>query len=214
MRTFQFYGISIDTVRDIFGASPEFASRLRAIAATALPARKPSEHGLLAKLGPLFTRSRSTEITAGQPRTTDIDVLLAGGHVPPQRLQASWKILLVWLNELSRVATTVNVTDFDQVEFDLARIGLSSNFSLRSLAERELGIPLRPIPGQRVGYSRGLHASETLSAVRDVLAHRRDDVAPPSEATSRIVDALLELLEPVASAGGALDVVCISVDEI
>ncbi|QNP54882.1 hypothetical protein [Tessaracoccus defluvii] len=57
----------------------------------------------------------------------------------------------------------------DRVEWELATLGLGSDHALRSLAERRLGIPLAPLPGQVVGYAKHLHAVEVLRHLRPIL---------------------------------------------
>lgn len=214
MTTFRFHAISIDQVRDMFGADDALAARLREVAAAAFPGNRNRPRHMLGTLGPLFTRDRSREVAPDAPLRSDIDALLAGRHVEPDRLVPSWQVFLAWLEALGARAVTVTVDDVDGVEFDLARLGLSSNFSVRRLAERDLGIPLRAIGRQVAGYSRGLHASETLRALDAVLAAREEHVDPPRTSTTAVLGPLREVLGTVAASEGALDLVVISLDEL
>lgn len=210
MRTLRLYGIGIDAVRDIFGADPELAERLRASARTLGDATPAERRTLLGKLGPLFKRAPATEVDANRPLARDVDALLSGGYVPPDRASQSWQVMHVWLGDLADCVTTVTIDDLDDVEFDLARVGLSSEFSLRRLAERDLGIPLRPLPGQVVGYAKHRQAVETHHELARVLADPLDD-APLRSGTQDAIQPLMAFLEQVADTEAA-DVVTVSLD--
>lgn len=210
MRTLRLFGIGIDSVRDIFGADEQLATHLREVVVRAFAPANPKSPGLLGKLGPLFKRAPATEVNAAMPLPADADALLAGGYIPPDRLVQSWELMLVWLDELSTHSVDISFHDFDAVEFDLARLGLSSEFALRSLAERELGIPLRPLPGQVTGYCRNLHATETFTALTRVLSGSHDDPDLQTE-TSAVVRPLMSLLETLSS-DDSLDLVTVSTE--
>lgn len=188
MRLVRLFAIRIDEVRDIFGAEPALASRLRKNAAASFPPPKKQSRGLLDLLGPLTRHPASQRIAADLPLNSDVDALLAGGYLPPERLHAGWKLLLAWLTELSVAQSQLELADLDAVEFDLARCGLASEFSLRKLAERELGIPLRPLPEQLVGYTKELHVAETHSALTAV---NSQELAEP---TRQVLATLLPIL--------------------
>lgn len=164
------YAISIDDVRDIFRAPPELAEGLRAVVAERFAPPAPRRRSWL---GPVMRRDPSTEVDPASPLSTDVDALLAGAYIPPERAPQSWQILEVWLEALSAAHRSLpwDAEAFDRVEWDLARCGLNSDYSLRSLAERQLGVPLRPLPGQVVGYAKHVHAVEALEDYRRVLAH-------------------------------------------
>lgn len=195
MRELRLFAISINDVRDIFGAHPALAARLRQLAATEFgPPAKP--RSLLDRVGPLLSRNRSVEVDPRQPLAGDVDALLSGGHIHYERLHQSWDLMLLWLGALATRALSLTVADLDRLEFDLARAGLPSDFSLRQLAERELGIALRPLPGQLVGYSKHAHVLATLDQLRRV-----HDAAPPE---------LLVMLEDIAVyPGPPLDLVVV-----
>ena len=92
----------------------------------------------------------------------------------------------------------------EDIEFDLARAGLNSDYALRNLAERELATPLRPLVGQVAGYAKHVQVVETLAALEAV----RDQ--PEAQGRARaVVDPLLEVLR-VAASDPQLDVVLIT----
>lgn len=205
MRELRLFAISINDVRDIFGAHPALAARLRQLAATefAPPARARS---LLDRIGPLLSRNRSVEIDPRQPLAGDVDALLSGGHIQYERLPQSWDLMLLWLTALATRSLSLTVHDLDGLEFDLARAGLPSDFSLRQLAERELGIALRPLPGQVVGYSKHAH----VRATHDHLRRVHDEAPPNLQGAVRSVEPLLGMLEGIAMHPGApLDLVVV-----
>lgn len=166
MHTLRLFAISIDAVRDIFGADAQLAERLRSAAATRFgppPAPAPPK-GFLARLG-LARREPALEVDPRQPLAGDVEAVLAGGYVPPERMSQAWQLLEVFLEELSDAHGTQPVTDVDELEFDLARAGLASDYSLRQLAGRPLGTPLRPDPEHLTGYAKHVHAVETAQAL-------------------------------------------------
>lgn len=210
MRRLRLFAVGIDTVRDIFGADEKLAERLRAVLTREFAPTNPKAPGLLGKLGPLFKRAPETEVNAALPLPADADALLSGGYIKPDRLAQCWEVMLIWLAELSAGHVDVSFEDADALEFDLARSGLSSEFSLRRLAERELGIPLRPLPRQVVGYSRNLHAQETHTALKRVLRESGDSLQAE---TLAVVQPLMDLLETTTS-HESLDIVAISIEDL
>ncbi len=194
MHELRLFAISINVVRDIFGADAALAARLRDVAARSFaPPRR--EMSLLDRIGPLFSRQRITEVDPRNPLPGDVDALLSGGHIPPDRLAQSWRLMLAWLGELAAADLTITIDGLDALEFDLALAGLPSDYSLRQLAERELGTALRPLPGQVVGYSKHLHVVETWRQL--MLVH--DGAQPGSAGTIASIEPLLGLLGSIAA---------------
>lgn len=198
MPTLALFVTSIDSVRDIFGAAPDLAARLRAVAVERFTAPPPPQRTLLGRLGPLFRRHPETEVRLGQPIPRDVEALLSGAFVEPDRLAHSWPVLLAWLEYLAPHHTTIRVDDWDAVEYDLGRAGLPSQFALRHLAARDLGIPLRPLAGQVTGYSKLPQVLETRAQLHALLDRPDHDLEP---ATLEAVGPLLALLDQVSSEG-------------
>lgn len=194
--------ISIDDVRDIFGASPELVERLRACAGQRFERPHPPRHGWL---GPLLRHDPRFAVDADAPSAQDLTALLSGAHIPPDRVAPSWRVLIVWVEELSACTRRVpwDRAAFDRLEWNLARAGLNSDYSLSRLAERDLGIPLRPVPGQVAGYAKHLHAVETRLELRAVRDHPELD-----EADHHVLDPTLQVLDAVAE-DPSLDIVTI-----
>lgn len=203
MHTLRLFAISIDAVRDIFGAAPHLAERLRKVAANHFaPPERPKPKGILG----LFRRDRELEVDASQPIASDVEALLAGGHLPPDRTRQGWLLLLAWLEDLSAAHGVMVVDELDTLEFDLARAGLHSDHSLRNLAARRLGTILRPLPGQTVGYAKHVTAVATLDALTSLRQTADDEFTAALARTEPVAD----LLAVVAS-GPDLDVVVIEV---
>ena len=158
------YAIAIDDVRDIFGASPELAEELREAARTAFPPEKPRRRGFLPLIKPEV-------VDIHRPSADDLSVLLSGGFVPPERMVPSWRLFHALLDHRAADHQAVEIApgELDAIEFDLSRNGLDSHYSLRRLAARELGIPLRGIDGGLIGYAKHTHVVETAEALRAVL---------------------------------------------
>ncbi len=86
MGTLKLWAVGIDEVREIFSANPEVAERLRAAAAARFRTDLPRQPGLLGKLGPLLRPSTDPAAPRpGVPGSEDVEDLLAGHHIPPQR---------------------------------------------------------------------------------------------------------------------------------
>lgn len=173
MGSLRLFAIGIDEVRDLVGAPPETAAALRAIAAAHFGPETPSTPGLLSKLGPLFARAVDAPvIRPDQPTRAEVDALLAGGFVPPERLPAAWNLLEVWLAALAwgTWRTEVDVSVLTEVDFDLARAGVPARYGVRDLLQSGLGIALRPAPGLAAGYCRLAHVLATTEAWRSAEA--------------------------------------------
>lgn len=192
MQQLTLYAIAIDDVRDIFGASPELADRLRRVAATRFaPPPQPKKKGWFK---PLMRQDPDSVVDPSQPSGTDVEVLLSGGFVKPDRAAQCWAILTTWLEELAtaHVRIPFDPAAFERIEWDLARAGLNSDYSLRNLAERDLALPLRPLPGAFAGYAKHVHVVESLEALREARAN--PDLTAESIA---VVDPILGVLAAV-----------------
>lgn len=191
MQQLALYAIAIDDVRDIFGADPALAGRLRTIAAARFSPPEPPKKRWFK---PLMRYDIDSIVDPSLPSSSDVDALLAGGFIPVDRVPQCWSILGAWLEELATAKHSMPYDEaaFERVEWDLARAGLNSDYSLRNLAERELGTPLRPRPDQLAGYAKHVHVVETLEELSRVRAN--PDL---TEETTSIIDPILRLLSVV-----------------
>lgn len=186
------YAIGIDDVRDMFGAAPERAATLRSVAAEKfrVPQVEQRQAGMLSKIGPLFRRDPwAPKIPVDQPSPADVESLVTGKFVAPERLAPAWQVFQTWLDELSfgHVALTMTQPEWNDVGFDLARSGVPSQYSLERLLGQGLAIPLRPVASVEAGYAPQSHVLATRAELRQA----RDHVLP---ATAPALDEILSLL--------------------
>jgi hypothetical protein len=182
MGEIRLFAIGIDEARDIFAAPAGVADRLRSAAEPLFPP-PPPKRGLLDKLGPLMRKPLLPPPDV--PLPVDAENVLAGRYPHPERVPATWALLEHWLGELAwgTFAMTIDQAELDRWDFDLARAGMSSQYSVGKLFNEELGYPIRPLPGQRTGYirhSQALNAAAALELSREQLegdsASRTDEL--------------------------------------
>ncbi len=164
------YAIGIDEMRDWFGAGPAIAATLRGVAARRFraPAAEQRSTGMLSKLGPLFRRDPwAPRLPVDLPSPSDVELLINAHFVPPERLAAAWTVVCAWLEELSwgHAVTVLGPAEWRDLEFDLARAGVPSQFAISKLWGLDPSLPLRPVPGTTVGYARHHHAMATREAL-------------------------------------------------
>ena len=192
MQRLVIYALAIDDVRDIFGADEALAERLRGAAAQHFAAAPTKKRWF----GPVLRRDPDLVIDPARPTTADAEALLSGGYVAPERQVACWRLLTLWFEELAAAYHEVSYdpANFDQIEWELACLGLGSENSLRSLAERRLGVPLQPLRGQIAGYAKHVHAVDVWQALTAVRK-----VPELSEGAAVLIDPVIEALAAVAS---------------
>lgn len=204
MGSVRLFAIAIGEVRDFFGAPPELAARLRHIAArTATTARVPSQ-GLLGKLGPVFLRQPGAPIIRpDQPTRAVLDRMLAGSHVPPESLAAAWTLLGSWLAAESwgEHSAAFDAHTVAALDFDLARVGVPTRWSLGELVRNDLGLPLRPAPGVAAGYVPNAAASALTANWRPVVADLASEHQPFVRGLLDWLDAFPEWTRQASAAG-------------
>ncbi len=173
------WAVSIDEVRDMFGADSDAKARLRGLAASAFKLAEPAHPrtGLLGKVGPLFRHPFDAPLlTPDSPLPSDVDALLNGRYIAPERLAPAWRVVIAWLDAEAWAGFSLAAApaQLDDLEFDLARAGLSSDFSLRHLMSGDPQLPLRPAPGMSVGYCKQGHVIATRDALDAVLENVED----------------------------------------
>ena len=162
MGELRLYAVGIEEVRGMFGASPQVAEHLRAVAQRAFaPPGLEGAHdavgrgGLLSKLGPIFKRVPATPvISPTQPEPHDLEVLLAGAYVPPNRTGATWRLLETLVQGIAWGSTRMGLTaqELDDLDFALARGGASASIGLRHLLNSTLSLNLIAVNGLKVGW--------------------------------------------------------------
>jgi len=167
------YAIGIQELRGMVGAPPQRVDELRELARRAFaPAKEREPAGLLSKLGPIFRRVPATPvIPATQPEPRDVENLLAGAYVPPERIGATWRVLETLTQAMAWGSTRMSLTtaELDDLDFALARGGVSASFGLRHLLSCTTSVNLIPVSGLTVGWHGHDQALAMASAYRSAL---------------------------------------------
>lgn len=178
MGTLRFFALGIDEARDVFGADDQLAGRLRTAAGQhwATPER-PRKTGLLGSLGPLFRRDPRLEVDPRRPTGADIDALLTGRFIAPDRLGAAWQVLELWFAEIGwgDASWDLDPAGFDAVEFALARAGLPSPYALGKLMALDARLPIVPSATTSCGYAKNSHVLRTAQALSVVMSDLADE---------------------------------------
>ncbi|HSU36563.1 MAG TPA: hypothetical protein VLJ88_12970 [Propionibacteriaceae bacterium] len=173
MGELRFYALGIDEVRSMFGASPAVADHLREVARTAFaPPPEDARHGLLSRLGPIFRRVPATPvISPTQPEPQDVEVLLAGAYVPPDRMGATWRLLETLVQGIAWGSTRMSLTEhsLSDLDFALARGGVSASVGIRHLLENKPSLNLIPVQGLTVGWHQHEKALAMAGAYRSAM---------------------------------------------
>ena len=159
MMPLRLYAIALDDVRVIFHAPPDAAVALRAIA------RDQFAPDASAGKSAWFSRPSSRRLPADHPAADDIDTLLAGRFVRPERLVPSWRLIETWIAAMAWGChrTGLDAAQIDAIDFDLAKAGVAPSLSLRSLVSR-WDEPVRFAPGLVAGTAPGTQADAMLAA--------------------------------------------------
>jgi hypothetical protein len=157
MGELRLYAIGIEEVRGMFGASPHERERLLQVADRALapPPDSVRRGGLITKLGPIFKRPPAAVVLSPtQPVPHDVEVLLAGAYVPPDRTGATWRVLETLVAGSAWGSTLMGLTpeQLDDLDFALARGGVTSAVGLRHLLNSSPSLNLLPVRGLTVGW--------------------------------------------------------------
>lgn len=167
------YAIGIDEVCSIVGADPQHVDELRAAAHQAFATQpEPARTGLIGKLGPLFRRPPATlVISPTQPEPQDVETLLAGAYVPHDRMGATWRVLeaLVQSRAWGSTRMALSTQALDDLDFALARGGVSAAVGLRHLLNTATGLRLLPVQGLTVGWHRYEQALAMAIAYRTAI---------------------------------------------
>jgi hypothetical protein len=175
MGELRLYAIGIDEMRGMVGADEGYAVQLREFAQTALAPDPVGARsgGLLSRLGPIFRRvPASPVIGPTDPEPHDVDVLLAGAYVPPERAGATWRVLETMVQGVAWGSTRLELDDsqMDDLDFALARGGVSAAVGLRHLLNSTTSVGLLPVTGLTVGWHPYQKALMMASAYRAAMA--------------------------------------------
>jgi hypothetical protein len=167
------YAIGLEEVRSMFGASPRVAEHLRGVAQRAFaPPVEAGRSGLRGKLGPIFRKVPATPvISPTQPEPQDVEVLLAGAYIPPDRMAATWRLLETFVQATAWGSTRMPLSEasLNDLDFALARGGVSAAVGLRHLLNSKTELNLIPVTGLTVGWHRHAKALAMNEAYRSAM---------------------------------------------
>lgn len=102
------YALAVGELRGVVGVDPAAAGRLRALAGRVLGAASPAPSAR-DPLGPLYRRVPGAPVVRpDDPTRRDLDTLLAGLPVPPDRVAATWRLVEALVAGLAWAATDVD----------------------------------------------------------------------------------------------------------
>jgi hypothetical protein len=152
------YAVGIEEMRTLISADPAKFEELRMAARRAFePHSEPVRTGLIGKLGPIFRRPPAAPVLSPtQPEPADVEALLAGVYIAPDRMGASWRVLeaLVQFRSWGSTRMELSRQALDDLDFALARGGVSASVGLRHLLNSTTGVRLIPVHGLTVGWHR------------------------------------------------------------
>ncbi|MCL2489866.1 MAG: hypothetical protein FWF36_03950 [Propionibacteriaceae bacterium] len=178
-KTLWLYAITLDDVQGFFSAPPELAAQLTAQARDVIV--QPAAKHLIGKVGPLFRHPIEPVVEIPLPSPADVENLIGGKAIPPDRLYPAWTIVRHWCETRARGRLTLQLTEMqlESIDFHLVTGGLSSQFSLETIIARDPHLPLHPANKLRVGWMPAAHAAQAGPQWPSALAEGRlpDDVA-------------------------------------
>jgi hypothetical protein len=206
MGELRLYAVGIEEVRGMFGASPQVAEHLREVASRAFaPPAVEARGGLLSKLGPIFKRVPATPvISPTQPEPHDVEVLLAGAYVPPDRTGATWRLLETLVQGIAWGSTRMSLTpqSLDDLDFALAGGGVSSAVGLRHLLNSTMSLNLVPVQGLTVGWHPHRKAVAMAAAYRSAIQDiKTEDQREMIKSLTTWLDGFLPWAQVAASLG-------------
>ena len=176
MGDLRLYAIGVEEVRSFLGAPAPLADQLTEIARRALAPAEPvgavRGGGLLGKLGPLFKRDPQAVVTdPHQPTPTDVTNLLGGHYVAADRNIATWRLMEILIQGWAWGSTRLSLDPraLDDLDFALARGGVSAAVGVRHLLTNSIQLPLSPAAGLVVGFHPYARAVDTADAYRQAL---------------------------------------------
>jgi hypothetical protein len=138
----------------------------------------PAPTGLLSKLGPIFRRVPAAPIIPStQPEPRDVEILLTGASVPPERMGAAWRVLETLVQAVAWGSTRMRLDgpELDDLDFALARGGVTAAVGLRHLLSCTTSVNLIPVSGLTVGWHPHEKALAMAGAYRSALPQIKTD---------------------------------------
>lgn len=179
MGELRLYAIGIEEMRGMLGAGP-LTGELREAAARAFARaeQQPKGKGLIGKLGPIFRRAPDAPVLSPtDPEPRDVDVLLAGAYIAPDRMGASWRVLEALVQYRCWGSTRLPLTSqsLDDLDFALARGGVAAAVGVGHLLTSSTNVRLIPVQGLTVGWHRYDKALAMAGAYRAAIHEIKTD---------------------------------------
>ena len=149
------WAVNVDVFRQCFAAPSELADTLREVTNSVTPSAPEVRSGLLSKLGPLMRNPpQAPRIRPGVPNNLDGEAMMTSRYIDTDRLSACWVLAQAWLDHLALAHTRIPLpmAQFEELEFDLVRTGISTQVSIRQLWRHTIDIPLRATDSMTIGY--------------------------------------------------------------
>ena len=157
MGTMWLYAISVEDVREFFGAPEMLGASLLASANDVV--REPEKPPLIGKVGPLLRHPITPLVEVPVPTMEDARAMVEGRALPPERLGVAWVIVRHWCAVRCRDSVRINVSRDQLATLDFAHVasGLSSQYSFGTVLSRDPYLPLMPVAGLTVGWMPNMH---------------------------------------------------------
>lgn len=204
MGELRLYAIGIEELRGMIGADPGYAERLRDIAGRAFaPASVGARGGgLLSRLGPLFRRVPGTPVVSPtDPEPHDVELVLTGAYVPHERMGAAWRVVETLTQGMAWGSTRMELPShgMDDLDFALARGGVSAAVGLRHLLTCTTSVGLLPVSGLTVGWHPYAKALAMAGAYRAAMSELK------TQQQQGLIAALVIWLDGFPAWAGAAD---------
>ena len=152
------YALGIDEARDLFGVTEERRDDIRRLARSALGLEPPPQRTRL--WAALFRDDPHRPAGAADPDAptmVDVEAMLSGRHVAPDRKAARWRLTEILVSSLAhdRLRLDAGPQLVDTTDFALASVGAPAGLGIRALIDTPATLPLLPLPGVRLGCVRG-----------------------------------------------------------
>lgn len=154
MESLRLYPIQLALIPKMFAADESFASSLRELASDILP-KNSSAKGKISQLitfwrNPIGNPNSSNVL----PSQRDIDRLLGGLTIAPERQPQAWQIFECWVRSLgySRWHKEVSRETLNHLETQGTKLEIPTEYGLSKLFINKLDIPLSEYPELQNGY--------------------------------------------------------------
>jgi len=178
MGELRLYALSIDELRGTVGAGAATAELREAARRAFATPEQPATKGLIGKLGPLFRRTPAAPVVSPtDPEPRDVEVLLAGAYIAPDRMGATWRVLeaLVQYRCWGSTRLPLSPPSLDDLDFALARGGVAAAVGLGHLLRSNTDVRLIPVRGLTVGWHRHDKALAMAEAYRAAMPQIKTD---------------------------------------